>query len=228
MSSMIKLFSPFIILMILECFFTILFKSSWYRGKVGEKQAENALRILSKRGIYGRIIKNVYLTKENGETSELDVVYITAVGLFVLECKNYKGWIFGSEKSEYWTVTLPSGKGRSRKYKFYNPLKQNLSHIPPLNEYLKKAFPDKTIPVFPIVVFTERASLKKVNVYSDYQPVIYIKDINMRVTRIIAENDPVLTNNQVDELYEKMKGLTQVSRQVKKKHIKAVRLKAVR
>ena len=39
----------------------------------------------------GKILRNVYVPKENGETSEIDVLYITQKGIFVIESKNYSG-----------------------------------------------------------------------------------------------------------------------------------------
>lgn len=71
-------------------------------------------------GRKGKILRNVYLPKDNGETSEIDVLYITQKGIFVFESKNYSGWIFGDEKGQYWTAMLPN----RQKNRFYNPIKQ--------------------------------------------------------------------------------------------------------
>ena len=69
---------------------------------------------------------NVYVPKENGETSEIDVIMIHHKGIFVFESKNYSGWIFGSETQRMWTQTLPKGRKRSHKESFYNPIIQNV------------------------------------------------------------------------------------------------------
>ncbi|MCR5097842.1 MAG: NERD domain-containing protein [Lachnospiraceae bacterium] len=59
-------------------------------------------------GRKGKVLRNVYLPKDNGETSEVDVIFITQKGIFVFESKNYSGWIFGDEKSQKWTAMLPN------------------------------------------------------------------------------------------------------------------------
>ena len=48
--------------------------------------------------LFGRsdeILRNVYILKGNGETNEIDALFIMVKDIFVLEPKNYSGWIFG-------------------------------------------------------------------------------------------------------------------------------------
>lgn len=54
----------------------------------------------------------------------IDHVVISKYGVFVIETKNYRGWIIGNEKSEYWTQVI-----YKRKERLYNPIKQNYGHI---------------------------------------------------------------------------------------------------
>lgn len=42
-------------------------------------------------------ISGFYIPKGNGETTELDVILLHESGIYVMESKNYSGWIFGSE-----------------------------------------------------------------------------------------------------------------------------------
>jgi len=49
----------------------------------------------------------------------------------VIETKNYKGWIFGSEKQRQWTQSI-----YRRKHRFQNPLHQNALHIRALGKFL--------------------------------------------------------------------------------------------
>ena len=46
------------------------FSNEW-KGKYGEKLTEDELKKLSKYGIEGKVFRNVYLPKDNGETSEV-------------------------------------------------------------------------------------------------------------------------------------------------------------
>lgn len=97
-----------------------IFDADWV-GRHGEKLTVRELRLVKSLGRSGQILRNVYVPKANGDTSEIDVIFITQKGIFVIESKNYSGWIFGDEKAGYWTAMLPN----KLKNKFYNPIKQN-------------------------------------------------------------------------------------------------------
>ena len=56
-----------------------------------------------------------------GGTTQIDHVFVSVFGVFVVETKNMSGWIFGSERDQDWTQVFPGG----RKFKFQNPLRQN-------------------------------------------------------------------------------------------------------
>lgn len=49
--------------------------------------------------------------------------------MFVVETKDYDGWIFGDERHRQWTEVFPAGRYGSKKYKFQNPIRQNWRHI---------------------------------------------------------------------------------------------------
>ncbi|WP_350617509.1 nuclease-related domain-containing protein, partial [Pseudomonas sp. HY7a-MNA-CIBAN-0227] len=76
---------------------------------------------------------NVTLPLPNGGSTQIDHVIVSIYGIFVIETKNYKGWIFGNEKQRQWTQAFPNG----RKYKFQNPLRQNYLHIKTLADLLE-------------------------------------------------------------------------------------------
>lgn len=47
-------------------------------------------------------IKNLYLPWPDGSTAQIDELIIADSGIYVIEMKNYKGWIFGNENNKYW------------------------------------------------------------------------------------------------------------------------------
>lgn len=110
----------------------------------------------------GKFLFNVLIPKRNGETTEIDVILICSKGLFIFECKNFSGWIFGNELQKKWTQTLPLGRGRCQKEQFYNPIMQNSSHI----RHLKNLI-GKNLPMWSIVVFSDRCVFKDVTIISD-------------------------------------------------------------
>jgi restriction system protein len=58
-------------------------------------------------------------------------VVVSPFGIFVIETKNYRGWIFGSEKQRQWTQQIYRSK-----HKFQNPLHQNKLHVKALMQFL--------------------------------------------------------------------------------------------
>ena len=71
-----------------------VFKSPWFKGIVGEFIVNLSAKLLLDKEKY-HLIKNVTLPTENGST-QIDHVIVSEFGVFVVETKNMKGWIFGS------------------------------------------------------------------------------------------------------------------------------------
>lgn len=192
-----------------------IFDNEW-KGKYGEKLTERELKLVRLFGRKGKVLRNVYLPKDNGETSELDVVFITQKGIFIFESKNYSGWIFGDEKSKNWTSMLPN----KQKSQFYNPIMQNKTHL----KWMKQ-FVGEEVPLFSIIVFSERCELKKVTVYSEDIKVIK-RDRTYATVRDIWDKSPdAISDNKIDELYGKLKELTNVDEAVKAAHIENIEKK---
>lgn len=103
---------------------------SMLKGLVGEAMGSLAAKLFLDSSIY-HSINNVTLQTNNG-TVQIDHVIVSRFGIFVIEAKNYQGWIFGSENQAEWTQSLRGG----RKFKFQNPLRQNYRHIKTLSEFL--------------------------------------------------------------------------------------------
>jgi len=190
-------------------------------GKYGEKLTERELKWVKLLGRDGKILRNVYLPKGEGseETSEVDVIFITQKGIFVFESKNYSGWIFGNERDTLWTATLANGD----RNKFYNPILQNKTHIKWMREFVG----DK-IPLFSIIVFSERCELKKITMESMDVEVIQRDQTHATVRDIWDRNPDVLTKEEVTALYEKLYPLTQVSQEVKDKHVERIQEKYIK
>lgn len=93
------------------------------------------------------IFHDLYVKKENGRFSQIDVVVATPVGIIVFEVKEYSGRIFANTKQSKWIQILPHGKQR---YRFQNPLRQNNGHIRALKKHLE---PFGDIPFHSVVVF---------------------------------------------------------------------------
>lgn len=194
------------------------FATRFDKGRNGEYEIYKRSKYLEKRG--WKFLFNVYLPKENGETSEVDVLLITNKGLVVFESKNYSGWIFGDENSYKWTQTLPQGNGKKAlKEKFYNPIKQNNTHI----KYLLKAIENDAYPIFSVIAFSERCTLKKINVTSENVVVINRNNVERALKKYfstVPEN--AISNEDIEKIYSTLYPFTQVSEEVKQQHIEDI------
>ena len=122
------------------------FKTYFNIGNYGEfKLYRKVIRKFGRDKVY----TNVYLDNKNTDYTEIDVIALSAHGIYVFEMKNYSGYIYGSENDEYWTQVL----NKFSKNKFYNPLRQNYAHTKAVERYLELK-ENETIPVtvFQIIV----------------------------------------------------------------------------
>lgn len=181
------------------------------KGNFGEYLTYKYLRGYEADG--ARFLYNCYLPKDNGETTEIDVLMIHKSGIYVFESKNYSGWIFGSEHQKNWTQTLPSGR-KSHKEHFLNPIMQNKLHI----KYLAKQI-GEGVPFHSIIVFSERCTLKKIDVETPNIFVIKRDDVNRTVSSINNRIGILISQSRVDEIYAQLYPFTQVTDEVKEKHI---------
>lgn len=101
-------------------FIILKLKSPSIKGSVGEFHVAVRLKFLNAENY--KVLNDVLLKNKSGRTSQIDHVIVSPYGIFVIETKNYKGWIFGNEKSENWTQVI-----YKKKYLFKNPVKRNLS-----------------------------------------------------------------------------------------------------
>ena len=70
------------------------------------------------------VLNDIYLPLDDGSTTQIDHVVVSPFGVFVIETKTYKGWIFGNSRDAQWTQVL-----HRRKSRFQNPLRQNYLHV---------------------------------------------------------------------------------------------------
>ena len=104
---------------------------STFKGMLGETVINIATWLKLDKESYHRL-NNITLPLADGGSTQIDHVIVSKYGIFVIETKNYKGWIYGNEKQRQWTQAFANGS----KYKFQNPLRQNYLHIKTLAELL--------------------------------------------------------------------------------------------
>jgi len=80
-----------------------------------------------------RLFHDLMLPTPDGLT-QIDHVFVSRFGVFVVETKNLGGWIFGNPSRRRWTQVLPGG----RKQQFQKPLCQNHRHERVVEEALQR------------------------------------------------------------------------------------------
>lgn len=210
-----------IILLIALFAFKIYIDFFFNVGTYGEKLTIKKLQQLNDPN--ARILNNIYLKKnDKGETTEIDVLMIRSSGIYVLESKHYSGWIFGSTKDHKWTQTLP-GKGRRRKNSFLNPIHQNNLHIRCLIEHLTRN-QCLNIPIYSIIVFSDKCTFKNVNVQDSNVPVIKRRNLKNIMQQIHnTQNIACLTPEQINGIYQILLPCTNVSNEMKMKHVQDIK-----
>lgn len=104
-------------------------RSAWFKGVTGEALIKLAAVFSLPRDTY-HPFHNVTLRALDG-TTQIDHIFVSRFGIFVVETKNMKGWIFGGEKQPQWTQKL-----FKKSFKFQNPLRQNYKHTKTLETIL--------------------------------------------------------------------------------------------
>lgn len=188
------------------------------RGAEGE--ADTAYYLNKVKG-YKKILYNVYVPKsfERGaNAAEVDMLMIHEKGIFVAENKNYNGYIYGSEEDIKWTLISKNGN----KHLFYNPIKQNQSHI----KYVKKLLQNKVdddIPYISMITFNEGACIKYIKVFSEDILVTNSVRVRRLLKKRLRFKKKVLGRKQIEELSRILKEYTQVSKKVQREHVKYVK-----
>lgn len=105
-----------------------------WKGKVGEKLVKRILSKLDPKSYY--VLHNVTVYTEYGDTTQIDHIVIAETGVFVIETKNYEGWIYGNEKSARWKQGI-----FRKKSSFQNPFHQNYKHIKAIEWLIEQQLP---------------------------------------------------------------------------------------
>ncbi|MFC5049780.1 nuclease-related domain-containing protein [Rubritalea spongiae] len=113
-----------------------IFRLPSVKGWFGEQLVNRALKRLPATDYH--LFHDFYLPRPDGKgTTHIDHLVVSRFGLFVIETKNYQGWIFGSEKQRTWTQQIYKKKHKFQNPLHQNPLHQNALHINALIHFLQ-------------------------------------------------------------------------------------------
>lgn len=167
------------------------------------------------------------------KSSEIDLILLHETGIYVVESKNYSGWIKGDENQEQWEHIKLNSSDDDEKY-FQNPINQNKGHISSLSKFLKypylrsrrrdvymdvdknKDYKDDIAKVAEnmkyksYIVFGEQSNIK--DVVKDEYVLTGIRHLNKYLGDEIKNSDKVLNKEQIDAIFNLLLPLTQGNR----------------
>lgn len=169
----------------------LIFKTPWSKGKVGEFFVNKINDTYLDKNEYIKI-KDITLKLSDGSTTQIDHVLISKYGIFVIETKNYKGWIFGNEKWKLWTQTTKKGKNT-----FQNPIRQNYKHIKALEEVIEELMEIGINKFIPVIVFIGECEFKTEMPKMVHRGISYIDYIK-------SFNEIILSNIEIQTIVNKI------------------------
>ena len=186
----------------------IKIKLPYLKGLIGEKFVSKKLFKLNP--VHYKILNDLLLPSSgNLSATQLDHVIISNYGIFCIETKSYKGWIFGNANDKYWTQVI-----YKHKEKFYNPLRQNYVHTKAVEDLIKSKYPKARILSF--VVFPIAGKLK----ISGTDSVGCARDI---VRKIENYKTQIFTDVERDEIFDILANANIQNKDLRKLHNKSVR-----
>lgn len=155
-------------------------------GRLGENFVKNKLNKLDTA--HYRILNDLMLPS-NGNLSltQIDHVVVSNYGIFCIETKSYRGWIFGNVNDEYWTQVIYRHKER-----FYNPMRQNYGHMKAIEGVLASKY--KKVRLLSFIAFPDAGKLQITGTDS----VGYARDI---MAKIQTYQTQVFNDVERDEIF---------------------------
>lgn len=173
-------------------------------GAAGEMWVRKELKKLNQDDY--KVINDLLIKTSDGKTHQIDHIVISKYGIFVIETKQYNGYIKGTDYDKNWSIKC--GKNR---YYIKNPIHQNYGHLKSLSEVLK-------IPLEEFISIVCISSNAKLNITSNIAIPIYLL-----ISKI--KSYTTLKNIEVDKIYTKLNVININNKLEKKKHIEGIKEK---
>lgn len=167
-------------------------------GEVGERKVSKKITSLIGKTSEYQSFDSLILKTPDG-TTQIDHLIVSPYGIFVIETKNLKGWIFGDANQKKWTQSLPRrytlySLFNKYTFQFQNPLHQNYKHIKAVQKFLDV---DMRF-IFSVVVFTGDSEFK-----TDMPDnVMELRDFP---TYLKSFSQPILSQESVAKFSQKLK-----------------------
>jgi hypothetical protein len=195
------IFRPQVLIIIILCILMDVYYKKFI-GMAGEFWVKRELKKLSDEYL---VINDIMIKTIDGSTHQIDHVVISKYGIFVIETKQYNGYIKGNDYDKRWLI-----KNGKKKIYVNNPLHQNYGHVKSLEEILN--LPEENF--ISLVCIPSRAilSVKSNNVTRIYD----------LLDKITSYKEEVIGNP--NELYEIINNLNITDKNERKNHVRNAKL----
>lgn len=194
---MLKTFiKPKVLILAMLCILMEVY-SKKFIGMAGEFWVKRELKKLSKEYL---VINDVMVKTKDNSTHQIDHIVISKYGIFVIETKQYNGYIKGNDYDKRWMIK--SGK---RKFYVNNPLYQNYGHVKSLEEILN--LPEEKFISLVCISSRARVSVKSNNVVRIYE----------LIDKIYSYQEVIINNEE--EIYESINKLNIIDKTQRKEHV---------
>lgn len=183
-------------------------KSPQFKGRQGEKFVSNKFLSQLDPLSYTPLADIMLYNESDIGTTQIDHVIVSNFGVFCVETKAYSGWILGRESDKYWTQSI-----NYRKYRFYNPLRQNYGHVKTLEKLLAPL--NISIPIYSFIAFPDAEKLK----ITGTDAVGYARDI---VDKIKGYSQVMLSNEDKDRIINAINQANIVDENIRREHSKKI------
>jgi len=168
-----------------------------FKGLLGESLTE--LLINNQIDIYKKVIRDIRIPTENGNTTQIDNILITTKGIFVIENKNWNAIVKNDPNGNWYEIA-----GGKRIDLNQNPIQQNKYHIDNLKKVLGK---ENDNLFFSIIVLGYNAT-KDLDIDEEKENVkiIHIYKITNTIINVLLSTDEILlSHEEIDQIYLKLK-----------------------
>lgn len=194
------IFSPQVLIMIILCILMDVYYKKFI-GMAGEFWVKKELKKLPDEYL---VINDIMIKTKDGITHQIDHVVISKYGIFVIETKQYNGYIKGNDYDKRWLI-----KNGKKKIYVNNPLHQNYGHVKSLEEILN--LPEEKFISLVCIPSRVTLSVKSNNVTRIYD----------LIDKITSYKEDIIENP--NEIYEIINSLNITDKVERKVHVKNAR-----
>ncbi|MBN1162178.1 NERD domain-containing protein, partial [Patescibacteria group bacterium] len=176
-------------------------------GKGGENYVARILGKLDQSKY--KIVKDIMIeSKGHTKYTQIDIIAISIYGVFCIEVKTFKGWIFGNYNSETWMQVI-----YRYKHRFYNPFRQNYAHIKAVEALLEGNNIKTKIMSFIVFPNASKIQVSGTNLVGNAEQI---------VDKILSLKTPIYTEEETNSIYNTLVNANVTDLKIRKNHNKEI------